>query len=84
MLEELSRPAAFLDRDGVLNEDNGYAYRPDQIKWMPGSREAVRLLNQSGYLVFVVTNQSGISRGLYTDDDVKSLHKWMAKSWYWR
>ena len=77
MLRELPRPAAFLDRDGILNEDNGYAYRPDQIQWIPGSREAVRLLNQSGYLVFVVTNQSGVARGLYTDDDVKSLHKWM-------
>lgn len=77
MLRELPRPAAFLDRDGILNEDNGYAYRPDQIKWIPGSQAAVRFLNQSGYLVFVVTNQSGVSRGLYTDDDVKSLHKWM-------
>ena len=64
------RPAVFLDRDGVLNEDSGYAYRPDQIKWIVGAMEAVRFLNEANYLVFVVTNQTGISRNLYTENDV--------------
>jgi D-glycero-D-manno-heptose 1,7-bisphosphate phosphatase len=71
------RPAAFLDRDGVLNIDHGYAYRPEQIEWVEGAAEAVRLLNQAGYYVLVVTNQSGVARGLYDEAAVKALHAHM-------
>lgn len=71
------RPAAFLDRDGILNQDIGYAHRPDQIIWIPGAMDVVRLLNQNGFQVFVVTNQAGIARGLYTEDHVNLLHRWM-------
>jgi D-glycero-D-manno-heptose 1,7-bisphosphate phosphatase len=71
------RPAAFLDRDGVLNVDHGYVYRPEQLEWIAGAREAVRLLNSAGYYVFVISNQSGVARGFYDEAAVKSFHAHM-------
>jgi D-glycero-D-manno-heptose 1,7-bisphosphate phosphatase len=72
-----AKPAVFLDRDGVLNIDAGYVYRSEDFIWTEGAREAVRLLNERGYLVFVVTNQSGVARGCYRETDVQRLHNWM-------
>ncbi|MCA8891120.1 MAG: HAD-IIIA family hydrolase [Hyphomonas sp.] len=71
------RPAAFLDRDGVLNEDHGYTHRVDDLAWMPGAREAIRLLNDRGYRVIVVTNQAGVARGFYDEDAIGTFHAGM-------
>ena len=74
------RPSVFLDRDGVINYDDGYVGTQERWRWMPGSAAAIRSLNQRGYLVFVITNQSGVARGFYSEDDVRALHGWMCET----
>ena len=70
--------AVFLDRDGVLNVDKHYLYKISDLEWIPGAIEAVVQLSQLGWKIIVVTNQSGIARGYYTEDDVMTLHHYMA------
>jgi D-glycero-D-manno-heptose 1,7-bisphosphate phosphatase len=63
------RPAVFLDRDGTLIEDRHYLRDPDQVRLLPGASAAVRRLNVAAIAAVVVTNQSGIARGLLTEAD---------------
>lgn len=67
-------PAVFLDRDGVLIEDTGYPYLQEHLRLIPGAVEAVRRLNRLGYLCVIVTNQSGVARGLFSEDQMKTFN----------
>lgn len=74
-----TKPAVFLDRDGVINEDLNYVYKKKDFKWRGGIFNFIKYLNDNGYYVFVITNQSGIGRGFYKKKDVEKLHLWAQK-----
>lgn len=73
------RPAVFLDRDGVVNVDRDFVHRIDQFEWIPGAIEAIKLINDSGRFVFIVTNQSGVARGFYDEAEIGVLHDHMQR-----
>lgn len=71
----MSNPAVFLDRDGTIVEDPGFLHEPEKVQLLPGAAQAVRRLNEAGYLVIIVTNQSGIARGRYTVRDYEAVQE---------
>ena len=73
----LVRRALFLDRDGVCNVDHGWVGTRERFEWIPGALDAMADAHRRGWHVFIVTNQSGVARGHYTEADVQSLHRWM-------
>lgn len=74
-----TRNVLFLDRDGVINVDVGYLSDPAQLEFIPGSIEAMKEAQTRGYDIIVVTNQSGVARGYYTEEDVQALHAEMSR-----
>jgi D-glycero-D-manno-heptose 1,7-bisphosphate phosphatase len=69
--------AIFIDRDGTLNEDIGYVSTPDELILYPWAAEAVSLVNKSGFKAVVITNQSGIARGMYSEETLRAIHERM-------
>ena len=73
----MSNKAIFLDRDGTINVDKGYVYKIEDFEFLPGAIEALRLLQEAGFILIIITNQSGIARGYYTKEDFERLNRWM-------
>ncbi|WP_251424086.1 D-glycero-alpha-D-manno-heptose-1,7-bisphosphate 7-phosphatase [Veillonella agrestimuris] len=71
------RKVLFLDRDGVINKDVSYLYKIEDLQWVDGAKEALKLAYDAGYDLIVVTNQSGVARGYYKESDVQILHDYM-------
>ena len=66
--------AIFLDRDGVLNKDSHYINHPNKIEWLPNVSKALKALKSAGFLLIVITNQSGIARNYMTEETVQTIH----------
>ncbi|HIF9295132.1 TPA: D-glycero-beta-D-manno-heptose 1,7-bisphosphate 7-phosphatase [Photobacterium damselae] len=73
----MAKPAVFIDRDGVINVDHGYVHTTDDFEYVEGVFAACKKLKEMGYLLVLVTNQSGIARGMFTEDEFLSLTEWM-------
>jgi len=76
-VEPTGKRAVFLDRDGTINVEREYLFRPEDFHFVPGAPEAIRLFREAGFLVVVVTNQSGVGRGYYDEAAVQELHRHM-------
>lgn len=75
----MAKKAIFLDRDGVINIEKDYLYKIEDFEFIDGLFDALRYLQSLGFLLFIITNQSGIGRGYYKEEDLKILTNWMIK-----
>ena len=75
----MKKKALFLDRDGIINIDHGYVCRVEDFEFVDGIFEFIKLFLNNGFLLFIVTNQSGIGRGYYSEDNFLNLTEWMLK-----
>jgi D-glycero-D-manno-heptose 1,7-bisphosphate phosphatase len=73
------KPMVLLDRDGVVNVDHGHVATPERFDWMPGAVDAIKLINDAGALVVVVTNQAGIAKGYYTESEYLEFRRWIER-----
>tara|TARA_B100000886_G_C20410522_1_gene486804 strand:+ start:612 stop:1124 length:513 start_codon:yes stop_codon:yes gene_type:complete len=71
------KKAVFLDRDGVINKDLGYVSSIDRFYWVDGAIDSIAYLKKLNYLIIVISNQSGVSRGYYDNSDIDKLHEWI-------
>ena len=71
----MKRPALFMDRDGTISEEVGYVNHPSRFRVFPYTAEAIKLLNDSGWLAIVVTNQAGVARGYFSEDVILKIHE---------
>ncbi len=69
--------AFFLDRDGTLNKDTNYVHKPKEWIWCEGAVQALRWIQEHGFKTIVVTNQSGITKGVFNEEDTQHLHRWV-------
>ena len=69
--------AVFLDRDGTINIEKNYLHKIDEFEYLPGAVEGLKRIYDKGYLLIIVTNQSGIARGYYSEEDFYRLNEWM-------
>jgi D-glycero-D-manno-heptose 1,7-bisphosphate phosphatase len=70
--------AVFLDRDGTINVDKGYLHKISDFEFMPGAKKGLLKLQEAGYHLVIITNQSGVARGYYDEEDVRALHDWLS------
>ncbi|MDQ3819546.1 MAG: HAD-IIIA family hydrolase, partial [Acidobacteriota bacterium] len=70
----MKRRACFIDRDGTISEEVGYVNHPSRYRVFPYSAEAVRILNEAGWLAILVTNQAGVARGYFTEELIAAVH----------
>ena len=73
----MKKKTVFLDRDGTINIEKNYLYKPEEFEFIKNAPEAIKLLKDHGYQVIVVTNQAGVARGYYTEEEVKHLHTYI-------
>src|SRR5215213_928240 len=71
---QMKHPAVFIDRDGTISEEVGYVNHPSRFRVFPYSAEAIRILNNNGWLAILVTNQAGVARGYFSEDMIVNVH----------